>query len=101
MTRACDWAEVLRETGNKIKSELLLRSGLTFCIEHFGEKHSRTAQCLNDLAHVLSDQDKYDDAEVMLRRAVAIREIVQAATHLWCEPHCTFGLIDCLDQHHH
>jgi len=26
---------------------------------------------------------------------------VQAATHHRCEPHCTFSLIDCLDQYHH
>jgi nephrocystin-3 len=81
VTRACDWAEVLRETGNNKKSESLLRSALNFYLKNFGEQDSRTARCLNDLAHVLTDQGKYDEAEGMLRWAVAIREIVLGAQH--------------------
>ena len=50
-------------------------------IKDVGPEHPMTAQGLNNLASVLMDQQRYDEAEPLFRRALKIQQNTLGANH--------------------
>ena len=50
-------------------------------IKDVGPEHPITAQGLNNLTSVLMDQQRYDEAEPLFRRALAIQQKLLGADH--------------------
>jgi Tfp pilus assembly protein PilF len=50
-------------------------------IKDAGSQHPMTAQCLNNLATILMDQQRFDEAESLFRKALAIQQQALGADH--------------------
>jgi hypothetical protein len=64
-----------------MSQEEMLRQALGLCETALGNKRPSTLRSMNILATVLSDQGKYEQAEVMHRQALRLKETVLGKEH--------------------
>jgi hypothetical protein len=64
-----------------VSQEEMLRQALGLCETVVGNKHPSTLTSMNNLATVLSDQGKYEQAADMHRQALGLKETVLGKEH--------------------
>jgi serine/threonine-protein kinase len=76
-----DLGQIQQLQGELAAAEANLRAALEYALEQFGERNSVTATYMHDLAAVLHEMDRYDLAESLYLRVMALEEVVLGEDH--------------------